>query len=295
MILAIINAFTSNEKALVLNGGLILSDSCPGGIDAINAAAIGLSLSLCLEVTNINYDTDTPAHKNWTWDSIINDLSSSYLINKNHTYGCTTVLDIDFKDWEASLSETETNLEKSQLATYNLLMQKSNDNNQLYFSIVDKNVRNLEQSPQMGLHGIIEIRNGLPAISLGVIPDENVIHVRTDTSKTLAVVKDWERDNPEWRQLEEIDPKQHGLVFSIDRDEDFEDLRDDIVEAALLNMKFDNYFFDSIPENGYWQEDKNVWIGPVVMVNEGELSNHIVTFKFHGNTCHYDMETKPAK
>lgn len=287
MKLAIITAFKSNSIGLVLNNNLVVdNESIPGGLEAIKTIANGLSLSLCLEVDEINYKTDIEDNGLESWDDMIKELTSENLLNRNDCYGATTLMDAQIVDQYAAKGD-DSPLEDIQKAKYNILIGKANDGNQVYLSIVDENIINNPNAHLLGLHAIIEIRNGLPAISLGNSRDENVIHVLSDTSKTIAVAQEISSDKPMWRTLDEIDGNSYGLAFSTLLDDEINENRMHIVDASLKNIKFpDGSYtgtYDQPIVNG------NLITTDVELSTQNEIVKKRVSFQFHKNSAHYTL------
>jgi hypothetical protein len=170
----------------------------------------------------------------------------------------TTLLDTTIRDWRLSEGHAESDLKPEHLGNYALKLEMSNNSKQLWFSVYNKAFdRHPKDIHPSGLHGVLEIRDGLPALSVGIDPDANVIHIHSNTSNELAVVKEVESDKPTWKPIEFIDAKFTGLCFEVD---DYETLME--ARTLLAHDAFGGYDFGDkvVVEDDGWEVDDCHWI-----------------------------------
>lgn len=242
-----------NDEAVILNGEIILSVDPSTGECTRNVYDVALSLSNAL---NLNIES----HKhhpdvNWTWDDVIKDLSMKKIIKQNE--GVVELLNTTITDWRLSEGHTSDDLLPEHRGEYSLKMEMNIRSKQVFFSVYNKafNKHGAAAYP-MGLNGLIEIRNGVPAISIGITPDENIIHVLSNNSNELAVIKESESMASTLTPVDFSTHKDVGLVFSVDNNEALHEAR-----LILADDTFSNYDFGDVDvkdDNG-WEVDDNRW------------------------------------
>jgi len=281
----------TDHSAVLLNNQILSTSATPGEDLVLNELANNLSKALSLNIDTIQFKDVDSLPNNWHWNDVKNELVAQGVLSDNIALGSTTLLNTTIQDIE--LYTSDLLLPNSKKAKYNLTIEQSNDLGTIYFSVVNENVVQNKDGLQLGIHGSIEIRSGLPALSVGVSPDDNIIHISTNTSTKLAVTKDCNRDKPTW---EELDYKAgYGLVFTTPYQEELNEVRLDIANRAITNVDFNGCTYDSEINDNNWDIDKqsNLLTKIVKVVDTkikgGVASLYRVNAQFYGEHFHYRM------
>ncbi|OEE34979.1 hypothetical protein A1QO_06230 [Vibrio genomosp. F10 str. ZF-129] len=197
--------------------------------------------------------------------------------------GLRTLVDCPIQDYR--LTDTLP-LPKTATGIYNLVVEQDKNTNTIYFNIKDQNLVPHSDLIQSGLSGMIEIRDGLPALSVGFHPDENVFHVLSDTNCEIAVVPEGGLNKPNWLPVEFSEVKHMGLIFNDPNDDDLMESR-----TTLANELFGAFNFGpqlEVTEQDIWEINEQSW--SKVFTLSFDEPDRILRGKFHleffGNTTH---------
>ena len=271
------------DESLLLNGNSIITcdPSCGEESEQVHAVAKNLSETLGLTIEYIEH----APKEDWSWDDVINTLKETNVIYTQHP-GMTTLLNTTIKDWRLSEGHTTQDLNPEHCGEFTLNIEKSNNSNQVYLSVYNKAFDNhpVKISP-CGLHCILEIRDGIPALSVGIEPDNNIIHVLSNTSNELAIVKEDDNDYPVWKPVDFIDNKYNGLCFQYDNSDILTEAR-----AILADEVFTNYDFGDrvVADDNGWDVDNAQWSKTIFFENPNDgasIKGHL-TLDFKKDSAH---------
>ena len=178
---------------------------------------------------------------------------------------CAEMLTLDVQDWRLSreIGDVEP-VPVEQQTTYTLRIQQAMHSGQILFSISHKELEGeyYDKLSSRGLNGMIEIRNGLPAISLGVDENEHDLHIVSDAVNGLYVVPDNNLDRPIWKPAILSDAIFNtSLYFESEDREWLTDARRLIAEEQFANHSFDL----TVVDDSGWVVSDNVWKKPVFL------------------------------
>lgn len=260
-----------SDKALFLNGGIITTFSSDPSAEnneaTFDSVAQNLSSVLSLPIIELFH----APNEGWDWCTVTADLIKNGSICKSSANELlnTTIKDTSFRN--------STNPEFS--CEYTLMVKKSDDSNQLYVSIYDKELGYHENDTDLlGLHAVICIRNGLPFISTGIDSDEDIFHVFSNTSNLMMVL-------PEVSSGFGI--PFENLNFCHDK---FRDARE-----LIANRNFENCDFgrETIAAHNGWSVDGDCWVKVIFFDNPNGDSikrEYEINFKkdsTHIVSCYY--------
>jgi hypothetical protein len=118
--------------------------------------------------------------------------------------------DFQIKDWHLTEIGENWTGPKAHRDTYRFVIEQSPTTQQIYFKVYSVSIDHINpEVTQNGLAGVIEIRNGKPALSMGIHEGELPIHVESDINKGLFLHTDNHR-NPVRSTYASYD---HGLSF----------------------------------------------------------------------------------
>lgn len=148
--------------------------------------------------------------------------------------GNTTVT-LSLQDWELSADQDAANAVTENCKTeFTAKFEFDKNNGYIWFSVADENLKKA-YGDSFGMSGRIEIRNGAPSISLGMHPDENVVHVMSNGINQISIVP--ESNNTTYRQgtVEHTPQKYDGIIFDMpEYDEDVLAYRKVIATKQLI-------------------------------------------------------------
>jgi hypothetical protein len=194
----------------------------------------------------------------------------------------TEILSTQIKDWRISEDPLDE-IPNEYFCNYTLKVSKAS--NALYFSVYnaeyDKHPQDLTP---FGLHGVVEIRNGLPAMSLSVSEYENDLHVITNTSTAIAVVKDVNSTYHQWQPVE-FYQNHYGLVFETDGKSHLAEARAVIAADIFANYDFKDLKVET--SNG-WESDVDCLSKKVFIAGSDELPSSLINFvvRFQKDTAY---------
>lgn len=234
-------------------------------------------------IKNIDFDKVC-----YTFEKICNDNDThfgatieSFNVPTDETENTTTLLNTQIRDWRLSDGHDEDEVPENAKGTYRLTIEKTGPANQIFFSIHDE-VLTTKGYP-LGLHGFIEIRDGVPAISLGISPDDNIIHIMSNNTSELAVIKEFEGDKPTWGEVSFSEHGHNGLVFDVDYSDTVFENRIEIAQLAYESkMKEIEAPLESCTL-GSWSEVENEE-GLFSVVSYPDGSQSTVTVQFHDDS-----------
>ncbi len=252
-----------SDEAVVLNGNIICTadPTCSDSLELISAVANNLQSTLQTPLSYIEVSPD----EDWQWEDVIQNLKTE---NKliSQTDNSTVVLDTVIKDWRLSESEDISHVPIKDRCEYALRIEKDMPAEKVWVSVYNKAFDNHGDAIyKSGLHCSIEIRDGVPALSVGISPDENVIHVLSNTSNELAVIPEQNDSKPTWLPVDFIEAKHLGYCFPVD---DYEVLME--ARSELANECFGNFDFGEklVVDDSGWEIDDSVWQKSVFFEDE---------------------------
>lgn len=247
MNLTVINTTdTSNHKIVVLNGNVIFRSTPGCTASAEEAIKIANNLKQTLN-TPINFVKADDA-----WQELT--ANSQEKVQANQT---SIVLDTVIKDWRLSDPDSINTVPEKDKCEYTLRIEKDLPAQKLWISIYNHAFDKLAiPFPKTGLHCSIEIRDGVPALSVGVSPDENVIHVLSNTSNELAVIPESNSTKPSWLPVDFTANRHLGFCFPVD---DYEVLTE--ARSDLANENFGRFDFGQkiITDESEWESNDDIW------------------------------------
>ena len=167
-----------------------------------------------------------------------------------------TLLETTARDWRLSDSHTESEMEPAHLGEYSVKVEHNKHSSLLYLSVYPSVIDGNASIPQFGLNAMIEIRDGVPAISIGVNPDENLIHVVSDTSNCLAVIPESQDNTGDWAAVPFVEKRYPGYCFKVEGFDVLEDMRRAAAEKAFAGYDFGD---DEIVGDSGWSVSGEYW------------------------------------
>ncbi len=192
----------------------------------------------------------------WYFDSLNSDDSNSNNFYKITSQPLKSVneMELTMKDWRISESVI---LRDQDCQTFTGTFSANVDREAVYFSIVPEQVKGLAIE-EYGLSGVIEIRNGQPALSLGLHQDDSLLHVESDGRTGLYV----HSDNSTPPKQSEWFSDCHGSVFDTHYYGDKLDnwltraraeIADNLVASTDFNLQVEDDSGWDISDN-YWRK-----------------------------------------
>lgn len=281
-----------SDEAVVLNGNIILtadpstSDSTadPSISDStanIHTVSQNLAEALGTPIKYINH----AGEDEWSWDGVLSHLIGEGVINSGLT-GTTQLINTTIADWRLSDGYEREELAPEHQGDYTLNIEVSNNSKQVFFNVYNKSFDDHKSTIHpMGLSGLIEIRNGVPAMSIGISPDENIIHLLSNNSTELAVIKEIESDKPTWMPVDFASNKDNGLVFSVENEELLQEARLVLADEAFTNHDFGDI---DVKDDSGWEVEDNSWVKVVFLECTDDRSSVKKEFKvlFTDNGTH---------
>ncbi len=263
------------DSAVILNGKLIIIADPQIGDDADLSVrmADNLAQALGVEVENVEY---APNVIDWTWEGVIDALVNDNILvdaNKERTHLYKTII----QDWMLSDGYDCKDIGVENCAEYVFTISRTGCSGAVEFSLQDKHYVELESTSDIipqGLFGTIEIRDGVPAISLGLTPDSNTLHVISNGSSKMAVILENDDSDKEWMRVPFCSHKHRGLVIT-EREGaiELESARMVIVEKLFSEYDFGDY---TVEESNRWEIDGDVFKSKVFLRKEGDLSDTVM-------------------
>lgn len=139
-------------------------------------------------------------------------LSQPEIFNRDEVEPSTSniIADFEIKDWHLTELGDEWDGPVEHRDNYRFVIEQSPTTSQVYFKVYPKSLDALSNEVTLnGLSGVIEIRNGKPAISLGVNEDQLPIHVESDIYQGLHI--HWDAITIEKKTL--LYSFDHGMKF----------------------------------------------------------------------------------
>lgn len=140
------------------------------------------------------------------------------------------------------------------MGEYSLLVEIHKSTKQVFFGLHNSSLNAHEDLLKTGLHGMIEIRDGFPAISVGITPDENILHITSNTSNKLTVIPETNDDKPEWIDAPMNGGFHTGLCFNIDEYDSLAEHR-----KTLGDTVFESAVKESSGTAKDWEIDGDNW------------------------------------
>lgn len=189
--------------------------------------------------------------------------------------------DREVRDWHLSeMSESEWNGPQSHRDTYRLKVEQTGNSGQLFFSLYPASLDRLEDAPFNGLSGCIEIRNGRPAISLGLQPDDHPLHVESDIHTGLFVHND-DNCHPVHSDFSSFDhgAKFSGFYYDCAEKNWLADTRRQIAEVRIADALYNT----DVEERGSWEVHGDQWSQIVFCVDSegGSSVSKLYRLDFH--------------
>ncbi len=272
-----------SDQAVVLNGNIICkADPCCGDdLEIITTVAGNLQTALMLPVTEIEFK---PIDNNWDWDIVMDTLISEGTI-KASSKNSLTLLDTVVQDWRLQDAVDSQHVQEKDRCEYALRIEQAMPDNKIWIEVYnkafDRHGCNVHKS---GLHCFIEIRDGVPALSVGISPDENIIHILSNTSNILTVIPDAWNANPKWMPVDFVEAKHKGLCFPVD---DYNALAD--ARLAIAHEYFEGFDFGNDKVNYYftWIFDGEILTMPIILEDkEGNITPCSLEVVFRKNGTH---------
>ncbi len=173
---------------------------------------------------------------------------------EKNQYHQKILLDCEIQDWRVAEGAELPDAHKE---NYRFVIEQSVTVNQVYFKLYPTSLDQLSRNTtQNGLAGVVEIRNGKPAISLGVFEEDQSVHIESDAHKGLFVHHDF-NSTPEytsWRS-ESHNMEFKGYYYPCDNRIWLRKARKELAEIA-----FDNYQFDqAVTAMDDWSVSDDIW------------------------------------
>ncbi|KZX73202.1 hypothetical protein A3715_15925 [Oleiphilus sp. HI0009] len=180
----------------------------------------------------------------------------------------TVLANFEIQDWHITELGKDWTGPKSHKDTYRFVIEQSPNTQQVYFKLyptsLDKSYNDLAQN---GLSGMIEVRNGKPAISLGLEECSLPIHIESDVTNGLYLHTD--DINKTVKPYFSFD---HGMNF----DAVYYSCGDNAwlreARSTIADHLFENHNFGKsiVSETGGWNIDDDTWSLTVYFENESE-------------------------
>lgn len=186
------------------------------------------------------------------------------------------VIDTEWSDWRVAQGEEVDTCDSNK---YQVKIEHHEAQNQVWFSIVQSNVAELaNDDPELvptGLCGLIEIREGVPAISLGFDENQNAIHVVSNTHNEL-----------------EVTPDHADVTASYGKSVRFTQLSSVIAmnRQAVAHSAFDKYDFGNltVTDTQGWSNEENIdqWVQNITLEDEqGNVQYGTIKVEFAQDLC----------
>lgn len=99
--------------------------------------------------------------------------------------------DVNMQDWKVTQSCEANSVPAEHRDTYRCVVEISIPDNQIYFKVYPASLDQIStELTQNGISGLIEIRNGKPAISIGLHESELPIHIESDVMQGIYIHSD---------------------------------------------------------------------------------------------------------
>jgi hypothetical protein len=244
-----------NDHGLFLNGKSIITADPSAGDDTAQVQTIGESLAGALgtELKLVHFPCKSDS---WTWDDVSAELVGINVMEPEG--GMITLMDTVVED-ESSPIEYRIKVEGNQYT------------GQVFFTLYEKTIDKLgKQAYENGLNGILEVRNGCPALSLGISPDQNILHVISNACDQLAIVS--ETESPEWASLSFTGSSKEALVYKIDDDGLFSGLRSDIANEVFNDFNIEEACGEGlvVGDSSIWDIEDGRFVKSLHLVDSGE-------------------------
>jgi hypothetical protein len=185
------------------------------------------------------------------------------------------LLDTPIRDWRYSQGEDDNDISPDDRANYRLLIERDRRSDQIWINVTEREGASCHQYA-IGLNAMLEIRGGLPAMSVGITPDQNVIHLISNGYDTLAVIPESNQPDVNYQTVDFTPQKHQGYCFIEGADPDgLQDAR-----FSVAQQLFSKCF--SAPDS--IKEDTQVIVNNryTAQINyQGALESFIVDFKSH--------------
>jgi len=194
-----------------------------------------------------------------------------YISIQNDNPNTVNILNSTIQDWRLSEGYKESDMKPDHCGKYSLNIEQSKATGQIFFSVYNREFdKHPKDIPRFGLNGLIEIRDGVPAVSLGINPDENVIHIMSNNSNELAVIPENDAGIKTWLPVEFCEAKYKGLCFQVD---DFDTLME--TRTLLANEAFRGFDFGErvVKNDNGWEIEDTHWSKTVFFENPADGSD----------------------
>lgn len=190
-----------------------------------------------------------------------------------------TLIESTVRDWRLSDGHTESDLLPAHCGEYSIKVEHGKGSSCVSLSVCPTLIKDSATIPAFGLHAMVEIREGLPAISIGVNPDEHLVHVVSDTSSCMAVVPESNENTGNWKPVPFIEKKYDGYCFDVESYGVLDDMRRVAAEKTFEDHDFGS---DQIIDDGGWSVSGDIWEKPVFIANPagGNSMKKLFTVKF---------------
>lgn len=176
------------------------------------------------------------------------------------------IADFEIQDWHLVEIGEGWSGPKEHRDNYRFIIQQSPTTNQIYFSVYPKAIDSLGDSLERnGLAGCIEIRNGKPAISLGINENALPVHIESNVFEGFYIHHD-RGSEPVVAKFQSYD---HGMQF----DSHYYECSDSgwLMEARseIANRHFEKYDFGTliVADDSGWEIEDTHWLKTVFFEN----------------------------
>jgi hypothetical protein len=184
-----------------------------------------------------------------------------------------------WKDWRLQRDQSDEDVDASDKSSYVMKLEHHTSYNQIWFSILQGNLVEVSKGSgeitPTGLCGLIEIRDGKPAISLGFDENQNVIHITSNTHNELAITSDHSGISASYGETVRFAENHTELGLN---------------RTAVASEAFGEHDFSPLDVNDSdnWTCDgMNTWIKNVELIDvDGNTAHGTYTLEFADDLCH---------
>jgi hypothetical protein len=243
-----------SDHGLFLNGKSIITADPSGGDDTAQVQEMGESLAIALgtELKRVEFPCKSDS---WNWGDVAAELVGLDVMVPEG--GMITLMD------------TIVNEEDSPI-DYRIKIEGNQYTGQVFFTMYEKTIDKLgKDAYENGLNGILEVRNGCPALSLGISPDQNIMHVISNACDQLAIVS--ETESPEWASLSFTGSSKEALVYKIDDGGLFSEMRVDIANEVFGSFDIEAACGEDlmVGDSSHWEIEDGRFVKGLHLVDNG--------------------------
>ena len=190
-----------------------------------------------------------------------------------------TITSITMQDWELnSDQDTASAVTENCKTKFTATVEIDSENGAIWFSVSEENLKGLDVG-DFGLSGCIEIRNGTPAISVGMHPSANTIHIMSNGLDQLAVVPDSSDAVYKQGVVETSPQKYKAILFDLP---DYAELCEEKVDVRKKIAS--NYINNMLPDvelnDLTWRETNEPNQLTTRFTQRGEKTESVCTIEF---------------